>query len=99
MLAKNAAARRLRQVLLDDRHPELVILGDELADEFMQAALKDAVHPAVLQTRANAAGIALNRSLPAIGARHLIQVAHDRLVAGRQRARQIILENEEVVDQ
>ena len=45
---------RLRhQVLLRDQRAEVVVVGDERADEFVQAGLEDLVHPAVLQPRAD----------------------------------------------
>src|SRR3981081_3277071 len=53
------------QILLADRRPELIVVGDELADELVQAALENLVHPAVLDPRADRAGLALRRALPA----------------------------------
>src|SRR5215470_8106974 len=59
---------------------EPVVFDDELADEFVQAALKNSVHAAVLQARADAACLPLRRPLPIVGARDRIEVSHDRLV-------------------
>ena len=63
-----------------------VLLGNEFADEFVQAALKDAVHLAVLQPGADAARLALGRALPAVGAGDLVEIAHHRLVARSERS-------------
>ena len=49
---------------------------------FVQAALKNSVHAAVLQPRANAARLPLRRTLAVIGTRNGIQVTHDRFVTG-----------------
>src|SRR6516164_1254934 len=70
------------QKLLGDRGAEPVVLDNELADELVQAPLKDPIHTAVLQPRANAAGLPLRRALPAIGVGDRIEIAHDGLVAG-----------------
>src|SRR5262252_738265 len=68
------------QKLLGDRGAEPVVLDNELADELVQAPLKDPIHTAVLQPRANAAGLPLRRALPAIGVGDRIEIAHDGLV-------------------
>src|SRR5581483_3573800 len=97
------ACRRFRKLsyekLLGDGDAKPVVLGDELADEFVQAALKNAVHAAVLQARADAARLALCRALPAINRGDRIEIAHDGFVAGRQRARHLVLEDQEVGDE
>src|ERR1043165_1984190 len=47
------------QILLRYGGAERVVVGDELADELVQAALEDFVHAAVLQAGADGARLAL----------------------------------------
>src|SRR3974377_2340550 len=84
------------QILLADGDTQAVVVRDELADEFMQPGLKDFLHPAVLNTGAHGAGLALGRSLPAICARDMIEIEHEILVAACERARQLIAQDEQV---
>src|SRR5262249_55914276 len=87
------------QELLGDRGAEPVILDNELADELVQATLKDPIHPAVLQPRANAARLPLRWTLPAIGAGDRIEIVHNGLVAGCKRTRHLIPQDQKVGDQ
>src|SRR4029450_3731827 len=66
--------------LLGDQCTELVVFNDEFADELVQAALKNAVHAAVLQAGPNAARLPLSRPLAARGAGNLMQAASDHPV-------------------
>src|SRR4051812_31480119 len=86
------------QILLADDLAEAVVVADELFDEFMQATLEDVVHVAVLEAVADAAGMALRRPLPAIGDADLVEVADEVLIAASQRARQRVVEDQEVGD-
>ena len=76
-----------------------MIVGDELADELVQAALENLLHSAVLDPCADGAGLPLRRSLAAIGASDVIEVLHHITVAARERARHLVLEDEQVRDQ
>src|SRR6185295_576826 len=58
------------QELLGDQGAEPVVFDNEFADVFVQAALKNSVHAAVLQPRANSARLPLRRTLPVIGTRN-----------------------------
>src|SRR6188472_1251618 len=69
------------QILLANGRSQLVVLRDELADELVQPALEDLVHAAVLDARADRAGLALRNPLPAIGARDVIEIEHEILIA------------------
>jgi hypothetical protein len=80
--------------LLGDGGTEPIILGDELADEFVQSTLEDAVHAAILQAGADTARLALGRPLPAISAGDLVEIAHDRFVTRRKRARQSLAQDQ-----
>src|SRR6266496_2463611 len=90
---------RLHQILLADCLAQAVVVVDELADEFVHSLLKNFLHAAVLESRPYCARLALGRSLAAIGARDVIQVDHEVLVATRQRTRHLIAQNQEVGDQ
>src|SRR5215831_7788300 len=90
--------RRSCQELFGDQGAEAIVLGDEFADELVQAALKNAVHAAGLQSVANSARLALCRSLPAIGAGDGVEIAHDRFVTRGERARHLIAQDQQVCD-
>src|ERR1043165_9715057 len=64
------------QILLGDDVAEPGIVLDEFLDEFMQSALEDMVHVAVLQPVAHAAGVTLRGALAAIGDADLVEIAH-----------------------
>ena len=66
------SALRSYEELLGDGSAHAVVLGDEFIDVLVQAALENAVHAAILQPRANAAGLALRRALAAIGGGDLL---------------------------
>ena len=76
-----------------------VVGGDELADELVQALLEDLLHAAVLKPGADRAGLPLRRALAAIGLRDVVEVLHQIAVAARERARHLVLEDEQVGDQ
>ena len=61
--------------------------------------LENVIHVAVLEAVADAAGVALRGALAAIGDADLVEIAHEVAVAARQRARQRVVEDEEVSDQ
>ena len=65
----------------------------------MHAVLEDIVHVAVLQAIADAAGVALGRTLAAIGDADLVEIAHQIAVTARQRSRQRVVEDQEIRDQ
>src|SRR5437588_1731246 len=83
-------------ILLADRGSQPIVVGDELADELVQAELENLVHPAVLDPGADAAGLALCRSLAAIGAGDLVEITHQVLIAARKRPRHLVVENEQI---
>src|SRR5438552_3336730 len=87
------------QVLPGDDFAEPAVIRDEFLDEFMHAALEYVIHVAVLQAIADAAGVALRGTLPAIGDADLIEIAHQIAVTAGQRARQRIVQNQQVGDQ
>src|SRR5439155_12170284 len=90
---------RSYQELFADQSAEPVALDNELADELMRSAPENSIHATVLQSRANAARLPLRWTLPVVGAGDRIQIAHDRLVAGSERARHLIAQNEQIGDQ
>ena len=81
------------------RAAETVVVVDEGADELVQAGLENLVHAAVLQPGADAAGLALRRALPAVVAGDAVEVLHQILVAACERARHLLVEDEQVGDQ
>src|SRR5581483_11701683 len=87
------------QILLGDDFAEPRIVRDELLDEFVHAVLEDVVHVGVLQPVADAAGMTLRGTLAAIGDADLVEIAHEIAVAARERARQRVIEDEQVRDQ
>src|SRR5262249_48502011 len=76
-----------------------VVLGNDFTDKLMQPALKDPGHAAVLKPGADAPGLSLGRPLPAVDAGNCIEIAHDRLVAGGERARHFVFQDQEIGDQ
>src|SRR4051794_17289487 len=87
------------QILFGDDLAEPAIVQNEFLDEFMHAVLEDIVHVAVLETVADAAGVALGGALAAVGDADLVEVAHQVAVAARQRARQRLVQYQKVGDQ
>src|SRR5882757_11263457 len=87
------------QVLPGDDFAEPAVVGDEFLNEFMHAALENVVHMAVFETVANAAGVALRGALAAIGDADLVEIAHQVAVAACERARQRVVEDQQVRDQ
>src|ERR1700710_2403064 len=87
------------QILLADDLAKPAVVGDEFLDELMHAVLEDIGHVAVLKTVANAAGMALRGALAAVGDADLIEVADQVAVTARQRARQRLVQYQEVGDQ
>src|SRR5438128_10683075 len=69
------------QILFGDNVAEPAVVEDEFLDEFMQAALEDMVHAAVLEPVAHAPGMALRGALPAVSHADLVEVAHQIAVA------------------
>ena len=53
----------------------------------------------VLQPRADAAGLALRRPLPAVGAGDAVEILHQVLVAARERPRHLLVQDQQVGDQ
>src|SRR5450755_4441751 len=88
--------QRSHQKLLGNGAAEAVGFSDEVADEFVQPALENALHPGVLQPRADAARLALRGALAALGARNPVEIADDGLVTGGERARHLLLEDQQV---
>src|SRR5215510_13041022 len=100
--AKYAGAWRFPQsgqILPGDDFAEARIIRDELLDELVHAVLENVVHVAVLEPVADAAGMALRRTLATIGDADLVEVAHEVAIAARERTRQRIVEDEQVRDQ
>src|ERR671936_940571 len=89
----------LNQILPGDDLAKPRIVGDEFLDEFVDAVLEDVVHVAVLEAVADAAGVALGGALAAVGDADLVEIAHEIAVATRERARQRVVEDEQVRDQ
>src|SRR5262245_4847040 len=98
-LAERAKPTALDQVLLGNSGAEAVVGVNEVLDEFVQPALENLLHAAVLDLGASGAGLALGGTLAAIGARDVVEVLHQIAVAGCERARQLILEDQQVGDQ
>jgi hypothetical protein len=65
----------------------------------VDAVLENVVHVAVLEAVADAAGVALPGALAAIGDTDLVEIAHQIAVAARQRARQRVVEDQQIRDQ
>src|SRR5262249_4655647 len=93
------ASRALHQILFADCAAEAIVVIDELADELMHPLLENLLHAAVLKPRPHRASVALGWSLAAIGARDMIQIDHEILVAARQRTRHFIAQDQEVGDE
>src|ERR1700754_514854 len=87
------------QVLLGDDFAEPRIVRDEFLNEFVHAVLEDIVHVAVLEPVADTAGVALRGALAAIGDADLVEVAHEVAVTTGERARQRVVEDQQVRDQ
>src|SRR5438093_7864564 len=92
-------AGSLQQILGIYRAPERIVVGNEFADELMQAGLEYLVHPAVLQAGADGAGLTLRLSLAAVGGGDQVAEADQVEVAARQRARHLLVEDKEVGDE
>src|ERR1700720_1963654 len=93
------AAASLDQILLGDDFAEPRIVRKEFLDEFMDAMLEDIVHMAVFKPVADATGMTLRGALAAIGDADLVEIANQIAVAAGQRARQRIVEDQQVGDQ
>src|SRR4249919_1997685 len=87
------------QVLPADGRAEVIVVRYELFDEFMQAALENLLHPAVLQPRSDRPGLALGWALPAVGGGDGIAVADEIVITACERPRHLRIENEKVGDQ
>src|SRR4030095_15183376 len=89
----------LYPILLGDDLTEPCVVRNEFLNEFMDTELEDIVHMAVFKPVSDTAGVALGGALAAIGDPDLVEVAHKIAVAARQRARQRVVEDQEVGDQ
>src|SRR5215831_19508922 len=96
---KDEGARRLQEILIGDRGPEPVVVGDEPADEFVQAALEDLVDTAVLEPRADRTGLALRGALAAVSIGDVVEITDKVLIAARERTRHLVVEHQQVCDQ
>src|SRR5581483_2544208 len=94
-----AGAFSSNQILPGDDFAEPRIVRDELLDELMHAVLEDVVHVGVLEPVADTPGMALRRTLPAIGDADLVEVAHEVAVAAGERTRQRVVEDQQIRDQ
>src|SRR5262245_65911290 len=72
---KETEQRRSHQILLGDGGAEAVVVGDEAADELVQAVLENLVHAAVLDARAGGACHPLRWSRASIGAGAQVETA------------------------
>src|SRR4029450_3559623 len=84
------------QILPGDDLAKPRIVGDEFLDEFVDAVLENVVHVAVFEAVTDATGMALRRSLAAIGDADLVEVAHQIAVTARERSRQRVVEDLQV---
>src|SRR5690606_2040398 len=84
------------QILLGNGRAELVVLDREALDELVQARLEDGLDRGVAETHVDAARKALAVALPAVGSGQLVEVTVDAAVAGGERARHVLLEDEQV---
>src|SRR5215207_1175244 len=91
--------KSLNQILPGDDLTEPRVIRNEFLNELMDAVLEDIVHMAVFKPVADAAGVALRGALAAVGDTDLVEVAHQIAVAARQRARQRVVEDQQVGDQ
>src|SRR5262245_5852743 len=98
-LPPRAVRPALHQILLGDGGAETVVVLDEFADELVHSLLENLLHAAVLEPGAHGAGLALGRTLAAIGAGDVVEIEHEVLVAARERARHLIAQDEEIGDQ
>src|SRR5271165_3487895 len=87
------------QILFGDDFAEPAVIRDEFLDELVDSVLEDIVHMAVLQTVADATGMALRGALATIGDPDLVKVAYQIAVTTGQRSRQGIVEDQKVGDQ
>src|SRR5579862_4699503 len=94
-----AACGTSDQVLLGDDFAEPRIIRNELLDELVHAVLEDVVHVGVFEPVADTPGVALRRTLAAIGDADLVEIAHQIAVTARKRARQRVVEDEKIGDQ
>src|SRR5436309_1410760 len=77
------------QILLGDGGAEAVVVGDEFADELVQALLEDFLHAAVLDARADCARQPLRHALAAVRLGDLVEMAHEIAAAIGERARHL----------
>src|SRR3984957_2059238 len=77
----------LHQILLRYRGAELIIVLDEVVDEFMQPGLEYLLDAAVLQPGADGPRLPLRMALAPIGIRDAVEILHEIFVAARQRSR------------
>src|SRR4051794_32330846 len=87
------------QVLPGDDFAKPAVIRNEFLDEFMHAALENIVHVAVFETVANAPCVTLRGALAAIGDADLVKIADEVAIAAGERARQRIIENQQIGDQ
>jgi hypothetical protein len=87
------------EVLQADDFAKPCIVTQEFLDELVQPPLENVVHLAVFEPVTDTAGVALRRPLAAVGDADLIEVANQIAVATRQRARQRVIQNEQIGDQ
>src|SRR5262249_3440246 len=78
------------QIFLRDRGTEAIVVVDEMADELVQAALKDFLDAEVFEARADGARQPLRRSLAAVGGGDPVEVLHQVLIAAGERARHLV---------
>src|SRR5436305_489279 len=94
-----SASRASDQILPGDDFTKSRVIGNELLDELVHAALENVIHVRMLQPVADTAGMALRRSLPPIGNPDLVEIADEIAIAARQRPRQRVVEDQEIRDQ
>src|SRR5215471_857542 len=99
VIKDECGARRLDQILVGNCGPEPVVVGDEPANEFVQAALEDLVDTAVLEPRADRTGLALRRAVAAVSIGDVVEITDEVLIAARERTRHLVVEHQQVGDQ
>src|ERR1700730_14966145 len=89
----------MQKILAVDRLPETVVVLDEGGDEFMQAGLKNFLCRCVREPRDHLMGLSLRRADAAIGAADCVEEMDDIVVAGDERARHFLFEDQKIGDQ
>src|SRR5947209_2050498 len=88
-----------QKILLRENVAETAVILDEVSEEFVQSALEYILDGGMFEPPHDLPGVALPRALLAVSLADLVKEAHERVVAGKQRARHFGFEDEKIGDQ